>query len=134
MVAKPVLLEIAEPIVGGGLERGRFDDARRNEIEIAEAEIIARIERSIADEQHGLRLFAPLSGCELQVALQREGAAFAVIEGVEELVHGDDVHFVLLRFAQADQRSERGRKIRMRDDDDVGAGALLLRANFADGK
>ncbi len=97
-------------------------------------EIIARIERGIAEEQHGLRLFAPLSGSELQVALQREGAAFAVIEGVEELVHGDDRDFVLLRFAQAHQRRDGGRKIRMRDDDDVGAGALLLRANSADGK
>jgi hypothetical protein len=73
-----------------------------------------------------LRLLAPLGRSELQVVLQREGAAFTVIEGVEELVRGDDSDFVLLRFAQGDQRREGGREIRVGDDDDVRARALLF--------
>jgi hypothetical protein len=43
----------------------------------------------------------------LQVVLQREGAAFAVVEGVEKLIRGDDSNFVLLGFAQTMSEPER---------------------------
>jgi len=43
-----ILSKVGEPVVGCGLEGRGFDDARGHKIEIAETQIVARIEGGIA--------------------------------------------------------------------------------------
>ena len=85
------LLEVREPIIGSGFERGGFDNARGSEIGGAEAEIIARVEGSIADEEDGLRFAAPVRNSVLEESANGEGATFAEIVFVEKLVRGDQL-------------------------------------------
>src|SRR5208337_1786036 len=60
--SETILSEVGEPVVGGGLKGRCLDDARGHKIEIAETQIVARIERGIANEKDGLGLALPKGG------------------------------------------------------------------------
>src|SRR3984893_9370372 len=61
-------VEIGEPIIRGGLERGGLDQASGNKIEFAQAEIVARVKRSAANKEYESRFAGPVRNGILQEA------------------------------------------------------------------
>src|ERR1019366_10587175 len=83
---RATIVEVGKPVVGGGHQAGCGDDLCRDEIEMAEAEVIARIERRSTVEQKVMRRGAPDLDGGLQEVADGERTVLTEVKFVIQFV------------------------------------------------